>query len=79
MRQSAKKLSNKMKQARDDLEDDLKETRDVVKELNDFLSGKDSFGAEGRWMSGSLSDPLRRLIDEMKVPLVSQEIFKINT
>lgn len=40
MRQSAEKLSNKMKQARDELEEDLKGTRDVVKELKDFLSGK---------------------------------------
>lgn len=43
MRQSADKLNIKMKKARDGIEDNLKETRDVVKELKDFLSGKDCF------------------------------------
>lgn len=50
VRKSAEKLSNKMKQARDDLEDDLKETRDVVKDLKDFLTGKECFGTEVRWI-----------------------------
>lgn len=39
-----------MKQARDELEEDLKETRDVVKELKDFLSGNSyarEFASEG--------------------------------
>lgn len=40
-----------MKQARDELEEDLKETRDVVKALKDFLSGKHWFSAEGRLIS----------------------------
>lgn len=39
MRQSAAKLSNKMRETRDRLEDDLEETRGVVKDLKDFLSG----------------------------------------
>lgn len=52
MRQSAGKLANKMKQTRDELEEDLQETRDVVKELKDFLSGKECFSAEGGWMRG---------------------------
>lgn len=46
MRLTAEKLSNQMKQAREGLEDDLKETRDVVKDLKDFLSGKHCCGAE---------------------------------
>lgn len=41
MRQSAAKLSNKMRETRDRLEDDLEETRGVVKDLKDFLSGAD--------------------------------------
>lgn len=39
VRLSAEKLSSKLQQARDKLEDDLNETRSVVKELKDFLSG----------------------------------------
>lgn len=35
-----------MKQARDGLEEDLKETRDVVEELKDFLTGNGHLGAE---------------------------------
>ncbi|XP_037620786.1 laminin subunit beta-3-like isoform X1 [Sebastes umbrosus] len=42
VRQSADKLNIKMKQARDGIEDNLKETRDVVKELKDFLSDPSS-------------------------------------
>ncbi|XP_035517151.1 laminin subunit beta-3 [Morone saxatilis] len=42
VRQSAEKLSKKMKATRDELENDLKETRDVVKELKDFLSDPSS-------------------------------------
>lgn len=42
MRQSAAKLSNQMRETRDRLEDDLEETRAVVKDLKDFLSGGDS-------------------------------------
>lgn len=41
MRQSAAKLSNKMRETRDRLEDDLEETRGVVKDLKDFLTGAD--------------------------------------
>lgn len=36
-----------MKRARDALEDDLKDTQDLVNKLKDFLSGKAGFGAEG--------------------------------
>lgn len=39
VRQSAEKLSDKIKQAKDGFEEDLKATRGVVKELKDFLSG----------------------------------------
>lgn len=39
MRQSAAKLSSKMRETKDRLEDDLEETRGVVKDLKDFLSG----------------------------------------
>ncbi|KAF7659927.1 hypothetical protein LDENG_00291050 [Lucifuga dentata] len=42
VRKSAEKLSNKMKKAREDLEADLKDTRNVVKDLKDFLSDPSS-------------------------------------
>ncbi|KAM3877796.1 laminin subunit beta-3 [Diretmus argenteus] len=42
VRMSAEKLSNQMNQAKDDLEADLKETRDIVKQLKDFLSDPSS-------------------------------------
>lgn len=45
-----------MKQARDELEEDLKETRDIVKELKDFLSGKDC-SPELHLVSAIMTDP----------------------
>ncbi|XP_040059097.2 laminin subunit beta-3 [Gasterosteus aculeatus] len=42
VRKSAEKLSNKMKRARDALEDDLKDTQDLVNKLKDFLSDPSS-------------------------------------
>ncbi|KAK2914589.1 laminin subunit beta-3 [Channa argus] len=42
VRETAEKLSDKMKQTRGELEQDLKDTRDVVKELKDFLSDPSS-------------------------------------
>lgn len=41
VRQLAMDLSSKTKKARDTLEEELKEMRNVVKELKDFLSGTD--------------------------------------
>ena len=40
MTKSSENLSNEIKKARDELEADLKDTRNFVKDLRDFLSGR---------------------------------------
>uniref|UniRef100_UPI0037E7B566 laminin subunit beta-3 n=1 Tax=Semicossyphus pulcher TaxID=241346 RepID=UPI0037E7B566 len=74
VRDAAEKLSNKMKKARDDLEGDLQETRDVVKELREFLSDPTSnlthIKEVSDWILAAklpLSvDELKKKLDELK-------------
>ncbi|XP_059185113.1 laminin subunit beta-3-like [Centropristis striata] len=72
VRESAEKLAKKMKQARDELEDDLKETRDVVKDLKDFLSDPSSNlthiqEVSDRILAAKLPlDALKKKLDELK-------------
>lgn len=74
VRQTAGKLSDKTKKAEEDLEEDLKETGDIVKELKDFLSDPTSDPARVQEVSDwilkaklplSLPD-LKRKLDELK-------------
>ncbi|XP_074523144.1 laminin subunit beta-3 isoform X2 [Halichoeres trimaculatus] len=74
VRETAEKLSNGMKKARDDIEGDLQETREVVKELKDFLADPTSNLTHIKEVSDwilkaklplSLND-LKKKLDELK-------------